>query len=85
MLDSSKSDSDRRDLFKKAIAQHGKDMKDASAGQGIDRHLFGLRHLVKAGEEAPLLSDPLVARSSTWNMSTSQIFIENSPACKQRT
>lgn len=80
MIDPSKSPAERKALFQKAVAGHGKDMKNASAGMGIDRHLFGLRHLVKQGEDAPLLSDPLLARSSTWNMSTSQIFIENSPA-----
>jgi len=99
MLDEGKSEKERRALFQKAIEGHGKDMKNASGGMGIDRHLFGeselvsfcgsqadpdsstgLRHLVKEGESAPLLSDPLLARSSTWNMSTSQIFIENSPA-----
>lgn len=80
MLDPNVSDLDKRELFRTAVGRHGVDMKNASAGLGIDRHLFGLRKLVKDGEVAELLSDPLVARSSTWNMSTSQIFIENSPA-----
>jgi carnitine O-acetyltransferase len=28
-------------LFREAVAGHGKDMKDASNGMGVDRHLFG--------------------------------------------
>mgnify|MGYP001565390201 FL=1 len=40
----------------------------------------GLRKLVKVGENAELLKDPLLARSSTWNMSTSQIYIRHAPA-----
>lgn len=65
-------------------------MKLASSGLGIDRHLFGLKMLaanelsdaereeVTAG--AGLLADPLVKESGTWRMSTSQIYIENSPS-----
>ncbi|KAK4047181.1 hypothetical protein OIO90_006290 [Microbotryomycetes sp. JL221] len=80
MLDSNHTNADRKKLFQEAIQGHGQDMKMASAAMGIDRHLFGLKRLLKEGEEAPLLSDELVAKSSTWKMSTSQIFIENSPA-----
>ena len=32
------------------------------------------------GETAELLKDPLVAKSSTWNLSTSQIYIKHGPA-----
>ncbi|KAM0786990.1 hypothetical protein ACM66B_002408 [Microbotryomycetes sp. NB124-2] len=80
MLDSKQSNAERKRLFQEAVKGHGQDMKQASAAQGIDRHLFGLKRVLKEGEEAPLLTDELVARSSTWKMSTSQIFIENSPA-----
>ncbi|SGY41705.1 BQ5605_C003g02542 [Microbotryum silenes-dioicae] len=77
--------SEKRSLFAQAVAQHGKDMKAASSGLGIDRHLFGLKHLFLNAEEASspsaeLFQDPLLKRSSTWTMSTSQIFIEHSPA-----
>lgn len=80
MTDSTASNVTKRDLFRKAVAVHGSEMKLASAATGIDRHLFGLRQLVEAGESAELLSDPLLSRSSTWTMSTSQIYIRHSPA-----
>lgn len=41
MLDEGKTEKERRALFQKAIEGHGKDMKNASGGMGIDRHLFG--------------------------------------------
>ena len=65
-------------------------MKLASAGMGIDRHLFGLKMLTgkefsdadrKAVMEGDgLFADPLVQASGTWKMSTSQIYIENAPS-----
>jgi hypothetical protein len=41
MLDPSKSNGEKRDLFRKAVKVHGSEMKDASSGMGVDRHLFG--------------------------------------------
>jgi carnitine O-acetyltransferase len=41
MLDDSYSPEERRRLFREAVKQHGLDMKAASNGLGIDRHLFG--------------------------------------------
>ena len=41
MLDSAKSNQERKALFQEAIKGHGQDMKMASAAMGIDRHLFG--------------------------------------------
>lgn len=42
MLDGGKtSNKQRRDLFRAAVGVHGVDMKNASNGMGIDRHLFG--------------------------------------------
>ncbi|SCV66893.1 BQ2448_5539 [Microbotryum intermedium] len=85
MTSSSTSLSEKRSLFAQAISQHGMDMKAASSGLGIDRHLFGLKHLFNSPEEASsseaqLFQDHLLKRSSTWTMSTSQIYIEHSPA-----
>ncbi|GAA6044049.1 hypothetical protein JCM8097_001392 [Rhodosporidiobolus ruineniae] len=88
---STASNSDKLALFRAALAQHGKDMKLASSGLGIDRHLFGLRMLaaepgVLSEEERRevvdegLLGDELVKESGTWRMSTSQIYIRHSPA-----
>jgi carnitine O-acetyltransferase len=75
MIDPSKSNNERRELFKLAVAQHGKVMKDAMTGKGVDRHLFGLKCILPQGESMPaFLDDPLLKRSGYWNMSTSQIF-----------
>ncbi|KAI0264463.1 hypothetical protein BC834DRAFT_970789 [Gloeopeniophorella convolvens] len=45
--------------------------RQAMTGRGVDRHLFGLRHMLRAGEGAALLEDPLFARSQEWKLSTS--------------
>jgi carnitine O-acetyltransferase len=41
MLDESVDVKKRKELFKEALDAHGRDMKDASAAQGIDRHILG--------------------------------------------
>ncbi|GAA6021226.1 hypothetical protein JCM10207_002580 [Rhodosporidiobolus poonsookiae] len=87
-LDPSSSRADKLATFHAALAQHGKDMKAASHGLGVDRHLFGMKMLAAAlpdGErkevlEEGLLGDELVRESGTWRMSTSQIYIRNAPA-----
>jgi carnitine O-acetyltransferase len=48
----------------------------AAKGEGVDRHLFGLKKSLKAddGEELPeLYKDEAYAKSSHWEMSTSQL------------
>ncbi|GAA5900440.1 hypothetical protein JCM8208_005362 [Rhodotorula glutinis] len=79
-------------LFRAAIAHHGSDMKLASSGSGIDRHLFGLKMLAATSPEVTveeraavmegegLFADPLVKESGTWRMSTSQIYIRHAPS-----
>lgn len=90
MLDSSLPASDKLSKFQKAVKQHGQDMRKASNGLGIDRHLFGLKMIAAETLETAekekvlggegLLGDSLVKESSTWRMSTSQIYIRNSPS-----
>lgn len=41
MMNPKVSDGDKIKLFRKAVSGHGSDMKNASNGMGIDRHLFG--------------------------------------------
>jgi len=89
---SSSSSAEKVALFRAAIAHHGSDMKLASSGSGIDRHLFGLKMLaasssqITAEERASvmegegLFADPLVKESGTWRMSTSQIYIRHAPS-----
>ncbi|KAK5175587.1 Carnitine O-acetyltransferase mitochondrial [Saxophila tyrrhenica] len=66
-----------QELFKKAINAHVTYITDASDGKGIDRHLFGLKKLIKEGEEVPeLYKDPAYTYSSTWYISSSQLSSE---------
>ncbi|SHO78981.1 Similar to S.cerevisiae protein CAT2 (Carnitine acetyl-CoA transferase) [Malassezia sympodialis ATCC 42132] len=74
MEDPNVSDAERLSKFQAAAAQHIKYAKEASEGAGVDRHLFGLKRLIKEGEEVPaLFKDPMNAISGTWILSTSQI------------
>lgn len=64
-------------LFRAAINAHIKYIADASDGKGVDRHLFGLKKLIREGEETPeLFTDPAYAYTSTWYLSTSQLSSE---------
>jgi hypothetical protein len=61
-------------LFGKAAARHVQYSAWAADGQGVDRHLFGLKRLVRADEELPgIYKDPAYGRSSHWELSTSQL------------
>ena len=60
--------------FKEACDHHVKFISKASNGFGVDRHLLGLRMLMKEGEECELFKDPLYARSQHWDLSTSGLF-----------
>ncbi|KAJ3745338.1 carnitine acetyl transferase [Lentinula detonsa] len=65
----------RKELFDLATKKHISLAKLCGTGQGIDRHLLGLKKLLAESEEAPaLFSDPVFARSSYWILSTSAIF-----------
>jgi carnitine O-acetyltransferase len=83
MLDKSGkvSDQEKRKLFMDALAQHGKDMKDASNAQGIDRHIFGLKminaeypDILEGTGKVELFDDDRFRRSGTWKLSTSLIY-----------
>ena len=62
-------------LLRAAAKAHGRTVAAAASGQGVDRHLFALRiAALEGGTEPPaLLDDPLVARASGWQLSTSQV------------
>ena len=46
----------------------------AADGQGVDRHLFGLKKMLKAGEPLPAIyEDPAFSRTSHWELSTSNL------------
>ncbi|WVQ82818.1 hypothetical protein IAT38_004950 [Cryptococcus sp. DSM 104549] len=74
MLDSSASDAKREELFRKAVARHIQYSGWAADAQGVDRHLYGLKKMVKEGEEVPkLYEDEAFARSGHWELSTSNL------------
>lgn len=64
-------------LFRKAAEAHVKYTQLASDGYGVDRHLFGLKKLIKEGEEVPdLYNDPAYTYSASWYISSSQLSSE---------
>jgi carnitine O-acetyltransferase len=74
MLNPHETDKRRAALFRAAVARHLQYAAWASDGQGVDRHLFGLKKLLKEGEEAPAIySDPSFSATNHWELSTSQL------------
>ncbi|KZP01384.1 acyltransferase ChoActase/COT/CPT [Calocera viscosa TUFC12733] len=73
MLDPTVSDLRRKYLFGKAAKRHLEYATLAANGMGVDRHLLGLRFLLKDGEGHPFLEDEPMARTKHWEMSTSQL------------
>ncbi|KAJ7784367.1 acyltransferase ChoActase/COT/CPT [Mycena metata] len=74
MLDPKASDAQRVALFRKAVTRHLQYAAWAADGQGVDRHLFGLKKMLKEGEEVPALYlDGAFAKTNHWELSTSQL------------
>lgn len=74
MGNSKASDQEREKLLRKAVARHIQYSVWAADAQGVDRHMFGLRKLIKDGEETPeVFKDEVFGKSSHWEMSTSQL------------
>ncbi|KAF8150795.1 acyltransferase ChoActase/COT/CPT [Crassisporium funariophilum] len=73
MCDPKASQTLRFRLLQQAISSHSRRTREAMTGRGIDRHLLGLRLLLRPlnGESALLFEDELFERSSTWKLSTS--------------
>jgi carnitine O-acetyltransferase len=64
-------------LGKKAVSSHVKYMADCVDGRGVDRHLLGLKLLLKPTEKLPeIFTDKAFAYTKHWNLSTSQITSE---------
>ena len=61
----------RYDLLSKACATHNQLTRASSAGQGYDRHLMGLKVLLRPGEKHALFDDEAYATSQEWKLSTS--------------
>jgi carnitine O-acetyltransferase len=77
MEDPSVGDEKCLELGRKALQAHVKYIMEASDGKGVDRHLFGLKKFLGAGDEVPALyTDPAFAYSSHWFVSSSQLSSE---------
>ncbi|KAJ3782121.1 acyltransferase ChoActase/COT/CPT [Lentinula aff. detonsa] len=66
------SDEAKYHLLRRAIRKHTSLTRDAATGRGIDRHLLGLRSMLRPGEQSELLiDDVLFGKSQEWRLSTS--------------
>lgn len=67
-------DEHRSTLFRRAVGHHLQYAAWAADGQGVDRHLFGLKKMLKDGESTPkFYQDPAFSKTSHWELSTSQL------------
>ncbi|KAK5112242.1 hypothetical protein LTR62_004403 [Meristemomyces frigidus] len=77
MADPNATNEECRAVFRKAVTAHVEYTAAASDGKGVDRHLFGLKKLLREGEEVPeLFTDPAYGYSSSWFISSSQLSSE---------
>ncbi|TYZ60167.1 hypothetical protein PybrP1_006498 [[Pythium] brassicae (nom. inval.)] len=79
MVDASGADvgaAAKRELLLAAANRHVQYMKRAAQGLGVDRHLLGLRMLVRPGETVPFFEDPAMTSSRYWRISTSHLTNE---------
>ncbi|KAG8982888.1 Carnitine O-acetyltransferase mitochondrial, partial [Tulasnella sp. 427] len=77
MLNPAESGAHRAALFRRAIARHVQYAAWAADGQGVDRHLFGLKKLLKPDEKVPAVyTDPSYGKSNHWELSTSNLSSE---------
>jgi len=74
MLNPEETDEHRAVLFRKAVHRHLQYASWAADGQGVDRHLFGLKKMIREGEPLPdIYKDEAFAKTSHWELSTSQL------------
>lgn len=72
--DPNASNADKVATFQAAAKQHVAYLSAAADGKGVDRHLFGLKQMLKPGEPIPsIFSDPIFTYSQTWYISSSQV------------
>ncbi|KDQ62277.1 hypothetical protein JAAARDRAFT_121539 [Jaapia argillacea MUCL 33604] len=81
MLNPDETDANRAALFRKAVTRHLQYAAWAADGQGVDRHFFGLKKMLKEGEPIPAIyTDEAFSKSSHWQLSTSNLsspFVDN--------
>ncbi|KAF7298898.1 Carnitine acetyl transferase [Mycena indigotica] len=74
MLDVNETDENRVSLMREAIRRHGEYATWAADGQGVDRHLFGLKRMLRPDEPVPeIYQDAAFSRTNHWELSTSQL------------
>ncbi|TIA79246.1 hypothetical protein E3P89_03431 [Wallemia ichthyophaga] len=74
MRDVNASDADRISALHAAAKRHLKYAGWAANGVAVDRHIYGLKNCIEQGEDIhPALKDAALARSSKWELSTSQL------------
>ncbi|KAI3614952.1 carnitine acetyltransferase [Moniliophthora roreri] len=71
MDDPAQSIENKASLLQRTIRTHTSLTREAMTGRGIDRHLLGLRCMLRDQESAEILNDPLFSRSQQWCLSTS--------------
>ncbi|KAA1479501.1 acyltransferase ChoActase/COT/CPT [Dentipellis sp. KUC8613] len=74
MEDANASDEQRATLFRRAVHRHSQYTAWAADGQGVDRHLYGLKKMLGEGENVPeIYKDEAYSRTNHWELSTSQL------------
>jgi len=74
MLNPDETDVQRATLFRRAMTRHLQFAAWAADGQGVDRHLFGLKKMIREGEPTPeIYKDEAYTKTSHWELSTSQL------------
>ncbi|KZT11861.1 acyltransferase ChoActase/COT/CPT [Laetiporus sulphureus 93-53] len=74
MLNPAESDEHRAILFRRAVARHLQYAAWAADGQGLDRHLFGLKMMLREGEPVPpIYTDEAFSKTNHWELSTSNL------------
>lgn len=61
------------DLYGKAIDQQVKYTVQASSGRGVDRHLLGLRCMLRPGETASIFTDPSYVKGMYFKLTSSNV------------
>ena len=75
MSNENMTNADKLAALNAAAAVIGAYQADASSGQGVDRHLFGLSCMLQDEEKSPdLYSDPLFQRAKNYRLSTSSVI-----------
>jgi carnitine O-acetyltransferase len=75
MRNPSVSTAERYRLFKEACNAHVEYLKIASKGYGCDRHMLGLRLVMREGEQHAVFTDPSFKLSQYWRLSTSGLSV----------